>query len=219
MLLIVKDRWDSCRVGSEYLLSRPTTVVDVQDWGLIRYIEVVWVVPSMSIKQTSQPLNIGATIDLVDGTPANLLVTLPLSSLDREVFVVTDIQMDSEPLPMPTAAGNQTSIDASVNKTSTSVLKINSPNCVGSLKRRIIESALPTGGAIYQDSYSPSEASTGTMADYLTVIATPNFVIAGSYGTTAGGASNRAVFVRVTGYRAVANADTYAALVTEELNQ
>jgi len=173
----------------------------------------------MALKQTSQPLNIGATLDLVDGTPASLEITLPLSSLDREVFVVTDIQMDSESLPMPAAAGSQTSIDASVNKTTTSVLKINSPNCIGSLKRRIIESALPTGGAIYQDSYSPSEASTGTMADYLTVIATPNFVLAGSYGTTAGGAGNRAVFVRVTGYRAVANADTYAALVTEELNQ
>jgi hypothetical protein len=173
----------------------------------------------MALKQTSQPLNIGSTIDLVDGTPAFLQVTLPLSSLDREVFVVTDVQMDSEPLPMPVAPGSQTSMDASINKTSENVLAINSPNCVGSLKRRIIESALPTGGAIYQDSYSPSESSTGTMADYLTVIATPNFVIAGSYGTTGGGAGNRALFVRVTGYRAVANADTYAALVTEELNQ
>lgn len=179
----------------------------------------MWVSPTMALKQTSQPLNIGATLDLVDGTPASLEITLPLSSLDREVFVVTDVQMDSEPLPMPTAAGNQVSVDASINKTATSVLQINSPNCVGSLKRRIIESALPTGGAIYQDSYSPSEASTGTMADYLTVIATPNFVLAGSYGTTAGGAGNRAIFIRITGYRAVANADTYAALVTEELNQ
>ena len=173
----------------------------------------------MALKQTSQPLNIGATLDLVDGTPASIEITLPLSSLDREVFVVTDVQMDSEPLPMPVAAGDLCSIDASVNKTSTSVLKINSPNCIGSLKRRISESALPTGGQIYQDSYSPSEASTGTMADYLGVIATPNFVLAASYATTTGGAGNRAVFVRVTGYRAVANADTYAALVTEELNQ
>jgi len=173
----------------------------------------------MALKRTSQPLNIGATIDLVDGTPANLEVSLPLSSLDREVFVVTDVQIDSEPLPMPGAAGAQTSMDVSVNKTSTSVLKINDPNCVGSLKRRIIESALPTGGAIYQDSYSPTEASTGIPSDYITIIATPNFVLAGSYGTTAGGAGNRAAFVRITGHRAVADASVYAALVTEELNQ
>ena len=173
----------------------------------------------MSLKKTSSPLNIGATLDLVDGTPASLEVTLPLSSLDREVFVVTDIQIDSEPLPMPVAAGNLCSMDVSVNKTKTEVIKINDPNCIGSLKRRISESNLPTGGAIYQDSYSPTESSTGTTHDYISIIATPDFVLAGSYGTTAGGAGNRACFVRITGYRAVASADVYAAMVTEELNQ
>jgi hypothetical protein len=156
---------------------------------------------------------------LVDGTPASLEVTLPLSSLDREVFVVTDIQIDSEPLPMPAAAGSQTSMDVSVNKTKTNVIQINDPNCIGSLKRRIIESALPTGGAIYQDSYSPTESSTGTSHDYLAIIATPDFVLAGSYSTTGGAAGNRGCFVRITGYRAVATADVYAAMVTEELNQ
>lgn len=172
-----------------------------------------------ALKKTSQPLNIGATLDLVDGTPANLEVTLPLSSLDREVFVVTDIQIDSEPMPMPAAAGSQCSMEVSVNKTKTSFLHINDPNCIGSLKRRIIESALPTGGAIYQDSYSPTESSTGTSHDYINIIATPDFVLAGSYSTTGGGAGNRACFVRITGYRAVASADVYAAMVTEELNQ
>lgn len=173
----------------------------------------------MSLKKTSQPLNIGATLDLVDGTPASLDVTLPLDTLGREVFVVTDIQIDSEPMPMPGAAGSQCSMEVSVNKTKTDVLYINDPNCVGSLKRRIIESALPTGGAIYQDSYSPTESSTGTSHDYIAVIATPDFVLAGSYSTTGGGAGNRGCFVRITGYRAVASADVYAALVTEELNQ
>lgn len=173
----------------------------------------------MALKRTSQPLNIGATLDLVDGTPAFLEVSLPLSSLDREVFVVTDVQIDSEPLPMPGAAGSQTSMDVSVNKTKTSVIQINDPNCIGSLKRRIIESALPTGGAIYQDSYSPTESSTGIPSDYITIIATPDFQLAGSYSTTGGAAGNRGCFVRLTGHRAVADASVYAALVTEELNQ
>jgi hypothetical protein len=57
------------------------------------------------------------------------------------------------------------------------------------------------------------------MADYIGIIATPNFVLAANFVTTAGGASNRAVWARVTGYRAKADADTYAALVTEEINQ
>ena len=173
----------------------------------------------MALKRTSQPLNIGATLDLVDGTPAFVEVSLPLSSLDREVFVVTDIQIDSEPLPMPLALGAQTSMGVSVNKTKTTVIKINDPNCIGSLRRRIIETSLPTGGAVYQDSYSPTEASTGIPSDYITIIATPDFQLVGSYGTTGGAAANRGCFVRLTGYRAVADASVYAALVTEELNQ
>jgi hypothetical protein len=51
------------------------------------------------------------------------------------------------------------------------------------------------------------------------VIATPDFQIAGSFSTTAGGAADRAAHVRVTGFRATASADLFAALVTEELNQ
>ena len=173
----------------------------------------------MAIKKTSQPLNIGASLDLVDGTPASLNVTLPLSSLDREVFVVTDIQMDAEPLPLPLAAGEQVTMSASVNKTKTDVIEINDPNCIGTLRRSIRESTVATGGQVYQEAHNPNESSTGTMSDYITIIATPDFRLAGSYVTTAGGAGNRGVFARITGYRAVATSDVYAALVTEELNQ
>lgn len=171
----------------------------------------------MAIKKTSQPLNIGASLDLVDGTPASLNVTLPLSSLDREVFVVTDIQMDSEPLPLPLAPAEQVTMSASVNKTNDSVLEINSPNCIGTLRRSIREAA--SGAQVYQEAHNPNESSTGTMSDYITIIATPDFKLAASYATTAGGAGNRGVFARITGYRAVATSDVYAALVTEELNQ
>lgn len=168
-----------------------------------------------AFKRTSELLNIGGTIDLVDGTPSSATINLPLSTLDREVFVVTDVQMDSEALIAQAAPGFATMI-ASVNKTKTDFIKINDPNCVASLSRQLQTTAL---GETYQQSRFPDESSTGVASDYLTVIATPNFVLAGSFSTTAGGASNKALHVRVTGFRAVATSDLYAALVTEELNQ
>lgn len=170
----------------------------------------------MGFKRTSEPLNIGKELDLVDGTAASATVTLPLSSLDREVFIVTDIQMDNEALPVPAAPGTSILL-ASVNKTSTNVLGIDSPNCIGNIRRDIEFSA--GGVAIFQESFHPMESSTGQPADYLGIVATPNMVLAGSFSTSAGGAANRKVYVRVTGYRAKADADTYAALVTEEINQ
>jgi len=171
----------------------------------------------MGFKKTSEPLNIGATLDLVDGTPDTLTVSLPLSSLDREIFVVTDVQLDSERLNVPAAVGSVT-LNASVNKTDTGLpLAINSPNCISSMQRSIGVTAAPA--AIYQEAFNPNEHSTGMSTDYIAVIATPNFVLSGSFSTTAGGQPNRAIFCRITGYRAKADADTYAALVTEELNQ
>lgn len=169
----------------------------------------------MGFKRTSEPLNIGASLDLVDGTPASTTVTLPLSSLDREVFIVTDIQMDNEALPVPAAPGTSILL-ASVNKTDTNVLGIDAPNCIGNIRRDV---EVSPGGFIFQESFHPQEASTGMGPDYIGIIATPNYVLSGSFSTTAGGAANRKVYVRVTGFRAKADADTYAALVTEEINQ
>jgi len=167
-----------------------------------------------AFKRTSKLLNIGGSIDLVDGTPASVTVNLPLSTLDREVFVVTDVQLDIERITAPAAPGFQ-NISASVNKTKTTALTINDPNCIATSNKSIETTAL---GHVYQQTRQPDESSTGIMADYLSVIATPNFTIAGDFASTAGGASNKAVTVRLTGYRAVASADLFAALVTEELN-
>ena len=171
----------------------------------------------MSLKQTSQPLNIGASLDFADGggTTATT-VTLPLSSLDREVFVVTDIQMEHEPIGIPAAAGNTVTLNASVNKTGAVFQTIDNPDTIGSMQVNIQSSA--TESLLLQLSRSPDESSTGTVRDYIGVIATPDFVLAGAYASTAGGKPNRSVAVRLTGYRAVATADVYAALVTEELN-
>ena len=170
----------------------------------------------MAFKKTSQLLNLGSTLDLVDGTPANLVVSLPLNTLDREIFVVTDIQMDAEPIPVPANPGNTVGFQASLNKVATGVLTINNPDCIGSLRRQSQSTALDS--AMFQESFMPNESTSGTEKDFITIIATPNYVLSGSYATTVTGTANRAVFARITGYRAKADADVYAALVTEELN-
>lgn len=170
----------------------------------------------MSFKKTSQLLNLGSTLDLVDGTPASTTISLPLNSLDREIFVVTDIQMDAEPIPVPAAAGNTVGLSASVNKVGTAILNINNPQCIGSLRRQ--SQSTVADAPMYQEATLPNESTSGTANDFITIIATNDYVLSGSYSTVVGGTPNRAVFVRITGYRAQATADVYSALVTEELN-
>jgi len=169
----------------------------------------------MALKKTSTLMNLGSKIDLVDGVPANLTISLPLNSLDREVFVVTDIVMDYEPVEIPQLPGQNVSLFASVNKSATGILTINNPNAVGSL--RVQCTTTPVSSPV-QETFSPTAFSSGTQQDFLSIIATNDYVLSGSYGTTGGGALNRSVFVRITGYRAQATSDVYAALVTEELN-
>ena len=170
----------------------------------------------MSFKKTSQLLNLGSTLDLVDGTPASFQVSLPLNTLDREIFVVTDIQMDAEPIPVPAAPGNTVGLSASLNKIGTAVRTINDPQCIGSLRRQVQSTA--ADAPMFQEAFLPNESTSGTSSDFITIIATPDYVLTGSFASTVGGTANRAVFARITGYRAKADADVYAALVTEELN-
>ena len=170
----------------------------------------------MSFKKTSQLLNLGSTLDLVDGTPGFLQVSLPLNTLDREIFVVTDIQMDAEPIPVPAFPGNTVGLQASLNKIGNNIRTINDPQCVGSLRRQ--SQSTGNDAPMFQEAFLPNESTSGTASDFITIIATPDYVLTGSFSTTVGGTANRAVFARITGYRAKADADVYAALVTEELN-
>lgn len=171
----------------------------------------------MSLKKTSSLLNIGSRALFSDGA-VNVATTvnLPLNTLDREVFVVTDIQIDHDPLIIPQLAGQDVSLNFSVNKTSTTVQTIDSPNCISHLRYQVTSTPV---GDVVQSTTMPHESSVGTMSDYISIIATPDFKLVGSYSSTGGGDPDRRCYVRLTGYRAQATADVYAALVTEELNQ
>lgn len=170
----------------------------------------------MAIKKTSQLLNIGASITFSDGD-VNVFErkSLPLNSLDREVFVVTDVTIDSDPLQIPQLPGQDVSLNFSVNKNEETVQTINNPDCVSHFRKQVTTS--PVGDTV-QTSAFPSESSTGITQDYLGIISTSDYILVGSYSSTSGALSDRRCYVRLTGYRATATADVYAALVAEELS-
>jgi len=175
----------------------------------------------MAIKKTSSIMNLGATLDLVDGAGfVETELNLPLDSLSREIWVITDIQMDHELLAMDAAPGGGQVIGVRATKNSqTTLIDINDPDCIGAMSAGLLQ-ATPAnnGGAAYMSSKTPDEQSTGTSRDYICVVATPNWFISGAFTSTTGGASNKGVFVRITGYRAQADLATYSALIAEELN-
>lgn len=170
----------------------------------------------MALKKTSQLLNIGSTITFSDGD-VNVFErkSLPLNSLDREVFVVTDVTIDSDPLQIPQLPGQDVSLNFSVNKNEQTVQTINNPDSVAHFRKQVTTS--PVGDTVQISSF-PSESSTGITQDYLGIISTSDYVLVGSYGSTTGALNDRRCYVRLTGYRATATADVYAALVAEELS-
>ena len=175
----------------------------------------------MTLKKTSALMNLGGTIDFVDGAAyAESEISLPLDTLSREVWVCTDVQVDHELLVFDAAPGGAQSIGIRVTKnTQTGLIEINDPDCISSYSANLIQTTVANlGGGAFQQSKAPDEFSTGEGKDYLCIIATPNWFVGGTFSTTTGGAGNRAAFVRMTGYRATADTSTYSALIAEQLN-
>lgn len=139
-------------------------------------------------------------------------ISLPLNTLDREVFIVTDIAL--APSYLTIIAGQDSTFDLQCTKTEVATLQgINDPNVIGKAYVRLYDSG--SGTTIMEDRYPSTESTTGTPKDFLAVIATPNFFvscIATNQGVVRSGQ------VMLTGFRAKASSDLYAALVTEELN-
>jgi len=171
----------------------------------------------MALKKTSSLMNLGGSINFVDGAAyAEIEMELPLSAIDRQVFVVTDVEVDHSVLFFDAAPTGTVSITAHIARSSKdSVQGINNPEVIATLQSATIQSV---SGATYQASRTPDQASNGTNKDYLTVIATPNWFIGGLFSSTTGGMSDRGVSARITGYIATADVGTYSALIVEQLN-
>lgn len=178
---------------------------------------------SMALKKTSALMNLGAELELVDG--AGFTETerdLNLDPLSREVFVVTDFELDyGASMFFDAALGGSVNVSGQITVSSqTSTVNINNPDVVGRFQAATLQGgAANLGAGAYVELKNPDgPSSTGTSRDYLNIIATPNWFVGGSYSSTSGGGANKNIHARITGYRATCDVATYSALIAEQLN-
>jgi len=167
----------------------------------------------MALKTTSSPIQIGFS---VDESAANTFtegrVDLQLNPLDNEVFVVQAIDLDPNEPEM--VSGTNTSVETSV--TTTSLVGLARPGnlslsqCLAT-SRHSIRSDAATNGVGFDTGFGDNPA---TDLEYIGIIATNDFFvqIKGANNTAA-----KSVFGKMYGYRAKADAATYAALVQSEV--
>jgi hypothetical protein len=161
------------------------------------------------LKQTSAVVPIGfAVTESAPNTFTQAQIDLNLSPLDREVFVVLAVNLDSG-VP-ETITGTNTSVRCRLTTTSqTGIVNLDNSNCMAAL------SHFTESDAVAAVSYSSQALETPpSTLEYIGIIATNDFFVSieGSNNALAKGASGK-----VYGYRAIATADIYAALVQSEV--
>ena len=161
------------------------------------------------LKPSSSTVSIGfKASETAANTFTQASVDLNLSPLDREVFVVTAINLD--PLPPDVVAGTNTGTNASLTTTSqTAVQNLDSSNCLATASLAI------RGGDADGVGFTRNGMETPPATlEYIGIIATNDFFV-----QVTGQNNNAAkqVFGKLYGYRAVASADIYAALVQSEV--
>lgn len=138
-------------------------------------------------------------------------IQLSLNVLDREVFVVTAVDLD--PLPPDADLAASTRVNSSLSSTSRTAVGTLSSSNVMAVKNLYIRSAAgaASAGAVFS---TGSMESPPTNMDYIGIIATNNFFVqvAGD-----GNVAEKSVAGKLYGYRAIADGDTFAALTQSEL--
>ena len=163
------------------------------------------------LTQSSSPISIGfQTLESAANTFTENSVDLNLSPLDKEVFVVTAINID--PFTPEAIQGTDTGVTCAVTTTSqTQIVGLENANCLA-IGQNIIKSY---AGADAGVSFSTTGLETPpALLEYLGIIATNDFFVAVQ---GFGNANAKGVFGKLYGYRARASADVYAALVQSEV--
>lgn len=163
------------------------------------------------LKQSSSVVSIGFSLpESAANTFTQSSVDLNLSPLDREVFVVLAINLDTD---RPDAiAATDTEVRAGVTTTSqTAMPSLADANCLARISTSIQAAGFADAGVGF--STQALETPPATL-EYIGIIATNDFFV-----QTQGTANNQAKGVsgKLYGYRAVASADIYAALVQSEV--
>ena len=163
------------------------------------------------LKQTSAEFFVSVSIaESAANTFTEKEVSLPLNSLDREVFVITGILLDpATPSSVPNT--QTTSALQLTRQSAATITNFGDFNLVASSADSI------NGGVaefdFFNKTYGNQLQETGT--DYVDIIATPNMYVQ-IQGTNNGAALTSSL--RVYGYRAQADSSVYSALIASELN-
>jgi hypothetical protein len=163
------------------------------------------------LKQSSSVVSIGfSAVESAPNTFVQSTVDLNLSPLDREVFVCLAINLD--PSSPDAVAATDTSVRSSLTTTSqTAVVDLDNSNCLAHATNIIRAAGFVDGGVAFQAMGIETPPAT---LDYIGIIATNDFFVQceGSANLAAKGIRGK-----MYGYRAVASADIYAALVQSEV--
>ena len=137
-------------------------------------------------------------------------IALQLDVLNNEIFVVLAVDLNCSP-PDATAA-TDTNVQAALTSTSqTAMVFLDNTNTIATSERTIRAAGFADAGVGF--SHFSGETPDANL-DYIALIATNNFFVSVK-GTANGGAKSMAG--RMWGYRARADASTYAALVQSEV--
>lgn len=165
----------------------------------------------MGFKKTSGTLVVSNSVtETAANTFTQEQISLPLDPLNNEVFVVLAIDIDvSVPSNVPATL---TSVSGSISTTSqTAVLTIGSTRCLARGMKAIAQGAGTVDGAAFDEVDGNNIAA---QLDYIGIIATDDFFI---QVEGVGNLAAKTMNTRIWGYRAKADASTYAALVQSEL--
>ena len=163
----------------------------------------------IGLKQASSVVSIGFSVpESAANTFTQGSVDLNLSPLDREVFVVLAVNLDPESPDM--IDGQNTAVNCSLTTTSqTAVQSLANSNCISIANERIRADV----GVAVSFSTQALETPPSTL-EYIGVIATNDFFVQVQGG---GNTLLKGVSGKLYGYRAIASADIYAALVQSEV--
>lgn len=165
----------------------------------------------MGFKKTSDTIAISFGLDETGpNTFTQEQVDLQLDVLNNEIFVV--LAIDLNPSAPDAIAATDTTTSMYLSSVSrTSIAGLGQSNVLAAAERQIRAAGFVDGGVGF--SHMASETPTGPV-DYIGLIATNNFFV-GLKGTANGNAKSGNG--RLWGYRARADASTYAALVQSEV--
>ena len=164
------------------------------------------------LKQTSSSLAIGFSArESAPNTYAQEQIDLNLDPLNREVFVVQSINLD--PFTPDVVNTVDTKVAASLTTTSqTAVQNLGNSNCLAAAAN-LVKSEATTGFAVpFTTGFF--ETPVGVGLEYIGIIATNDFFVQ-VQGTN--NLISRGVDGKLYGYRAIADASIYAALVQSEV--